>query len=643
MSGIMGIYNLDDSLVERENLVKMVDILAHRGTDGSGIWVEDAVGFGHRMLWTTPESLQEKLPLVNRTGDIAITADCRIDNRQELISVFQFEDCPPYQITDSQLILAAYEKWGEQCPVHLLGDFAFAIWDKRLSKLFCARDHFGVKPFYYYLSSSVFIFATEIKAILCLSQVPRRLNEVKVAEHLGLIPSNATVTFYEDILRLPAAHTLTVSQAETQIVSYWSLNPDRELRLNSDQEYAETFCKIFTEAVRCRLRSAFPVGSMLSGGLDSSSITCVARKLLLENGCKLHTFSTIHEQVTECDERFYQDAVLAQGGLEPHRLNADEYSPLAELDRVLWHQDEAQGFGNLYANWLLYNSALSQGVRVILDGFDGDTTVSHGKGYLIELARAGRWLTLASQVRALSKNLNQPWIPAFIAWVRVYGLNPLLKQFWLLKVIQLLHRPKSKNHLADSSSILNSDFIRDDLERRNQKLEQPKTERENHYLRLIDPGEQNTLEKLNSAAAAFSMEVSFPFWDKRLVEFCLSLPPEQKLNQGWGRLVMRRAMEGILPKEVQWRGGKTDHSASFDYGLLSFERERLENVIMKNLEAIEKYVNLTALREAYHRYLAGTTATEAVTIWKVLSLALWLAKLELKPSSNSCKKSELDV
>jgi asparagine synthase (glutamine-hydrolysing) len=643
MSGIMGIYHLDDSPVERENLVKMVDILAHRGPDGADIWLEGAVGFGHRMLWTTPESLLEKLPLVNQTRDLVITSDARIDNRDELISVLHLDKCPPDKITDSQLILAAYEKWGEQCPEHLLGDFAFAIWDKRQQKLFCARDHFGVKPFYYYLSSSVLIFATEIKAILCLSGVPCRLNEVKVAEHLGLISSSATVTFYEDILRLPAAHNLTVSQGKTQILSYWSLNPERELRLNSDQEYALAFCKIFTEAVCCRLRSAFPVGSMLSGGLDSSSITCVARKLLLENeGDKLHTFSTIHEQVIECDERFYQDAVLAQGNLKAHRLNADEYSPLAELDRVLWHQDEVQGLGNLYGNWFLYNSASERGVRVILDGFDGDTTVSHGKGYLIELARAGHWFTLASQVRALSKNLNQPWIPAFKAWVWIYGLNPLLSKFWLLSVVrQVLHRFKSKSKKSGSSSILNSGFIRDALVQHNQtQLEQPNTERKNHYLRLINPGEQNTLEKLNSAAAAFSTEVSFPFWDKRLVEFCLSLPPEQKLNQGWGRLVMRRAMEGILPKEIQWRGDKTDHSASFDRGLLEFERERLENVILKNPEVIKKYVNLTALREAYCRYVTGkVTASEAVTIWKVLSLALWLGKSKLAPSSSPCNKA----
>jgi asparagine synthase (glutamine-hydrolysing) len=187
------------------------------------------------------------------------------------------------EVSDSQLILAAYIKWGEDCPQHLLGDFIFVIWDGHKQQLFCARDHFGVKPFYYhYAAGKRFAFATEIKAVLGLPDVPRQLNEVRVAEHLLELNEDPTITLYEDILRLPAAHSMTVSRKGIQQQRYWSLDPTRELRLGSDEEYAQKFREIFTEAVRCRLRSAFPVGSTLSGGLDSSSIVCVARKLFRE-------------------------------------------------------------------------------------------------------------------------------------------------------------------------------------------------------------------------------------------------------------------------------------------------------------------------------------------------------------------------
>src|SRR4028118_649697 len=164
MSAIAGIYYLDGRPVDCADLGRMVDTLAHRGPDGADVWCEESVGLGHRMLWTTPESLLEKLPLVDQTGNLVITADARIDNRDELIEVLGLTDHPAEKITDSQLILAAYERWGDRCPEYLLGDFAFAIWDRRQQQLFCARDHMGVKPFYYYHSDRLLVFASEIRS-----------------------------------------------------------------------------------------------------------------------------------------------------------------------------------------------------------------------------------------------------------------------------------------------------------------------------------------------------------------------------------------------------------------------------------------------------------------------------------------------
>lgn len=625
MSGIAGIYYPHSRSVDRKDLERMVTILAHRGPDGADMWVEGSTGFGHRMLWTTPESLEEKLPLVNRTGDLALTADARIDNRDELLAALDFSGCTGKVITDSQLILKAYEQWGERCPEKLLGDFAFAIWDRRKQVLFCTRDHMGVKPFYYYQSDRVFAFASEIKALLCLPEVPRRLNEVRVADYLVPILEDKVITFYKDILRLPPAHTMTVSRHGMSVRAYWSLDPMREIRYNSDAEYAEAFRDIFTEAVRCRLRSAFPLGSMLSGGLDSSSIVCVARKLLKENGHRgLHTFSAIFKDVPECDERPYINSVLAQGGLEPHYVHADQLSPLADLDRVFWHEDEPFYAPNLFMHWGLYRAAQNQGTRILLDGIDGDTTVSHSLVYLAELVRTGQWTKLTKEVNGLSKRFNRShWR---VLWH--YGLSPHvpepIRSVW--RIVRGRNRPAWTRN-----AIVNTEFARQiglaqriqDLLRDRSKPAQ--TSREDHLRRLTSGMVPFALEVADKAAASFSLEPRYPFFDKILVEFCLALPPEQKLQRGWTRMVLRRAMTNILPVEVQWREGKMDLSPVLHRALLAFERELLEDVVLHDVKAIENYVDTVALRKAYQRYVSLGT-DDSLTVWKVATLALWLRR-----------------
>lgn len=658
MSAIAGIYYLDEQKVERADLTRMVDILAHRGPDGSNIWNEECIGLGHRMLWTTPESLLEKLPLVNQSSDLAITADARIDNRDELIAVLNLIERPAEKITDSELILAAYEKWGESCPEQLLGDFVFAIWDRRKQVLFCARDHFGVKPFYYYLSGRAFVFASEIKAILCLPEVPRRLNEVKVGDYLTSNFDDTAITFYQEVLRLPPAHSMTVSKEGTQIKSYWSLDPNRELKLGSDEEYAEEFRKIFTEAVSCRLRSAFPVGSLLSGGLDSSSVTCVARKLLVQNGGQpLPTFSMIFDKLTQCDERSFINTVLAQGHLEPHYIHGDQGTPLTHINSILWHEDEPFFAPGLSTTWDLCSSAKEQGVRILLEGHDGDGTVSHGFGYLPELARAGRWLALAIELRGLAKSYNDSFWGLLWSYIWQYRLEPLTSRSKPLKLVwriwqALVRRVWRKDNRSTErpawDTNLNPDFVqRVGLTERYQAWRQAKSgstqnEREDHYQTLTAGLQPFALEVLDKPAAAFSIEPRYPFFDKRLVEFCLSLPPKQKLHQGWSRLVMRRAMDGILPVEVQWRRDKSNFFPNFSKGLLlACEQKRLNEMILNDSRLIEKYVNIGFFRKAYYRFKSGESQeipTCVYGIWRVVSLAVWLQYIGLKPEIKNKQK-----
>ena len=636
MSAIVGIFYRDDKPVEKTLLQKMMASLSHRGPDGESSWVDRNVALGHLMLQTTAESRRERLPLANASGELVITADARIDNREELRDQLGLTNDGSEGMIDSRLILAAYEKWGEDCVERLLGDFVFAIWDKRSRSLFCARDHFGVKPFYYYAAANLFAFATEIKALLCIPGVSRRINEIRIAEHLTMSTNDSSITFFQEISRLKPAHALRVDRTGERLANYWALDPGKHTKLSSDEEYAEEFRRLFTEAVRCRTRSAYPLGAMLSGGLDSSSIACLAREVVPPTDC-LHTFSAVHDVVTQCDERDYQNVVLARGGFQPHTFQTDHASPLLDVDAMMWHLDEVQGSGNIYANWSLYGSARDAGVRVLLDGFDGDSTVSHGRGYLDELARAGRWIKLASEVRHFTKKRGQSWTDAYGAWVRSYGIDPIISRHKSLRRVRRAWRSawsRLRPNANSAGKAVRNDTLRADYlarigwDRAARPRPSPKTERQVHYSLLTNPGMTGALESLNHLSAAFGTEVRFPFWDKRLIEYCLSLPTDQKWHKGWTRIVLRRAMKGILPESIQWRQSKTDVSPAFYHGLLTYERELANEIINVNPGIIEDYVQIPALREAYARFVTHTAHdSDVVSIWKTVSLALWLQQL----------------
>lgn len=638
MSGIVGIYHLNGQLVEHEKLTRMVDAIAHRGTDGANIWYSGSVGLGHRMLWTTPESLQEQLPILNAAGNLVLTADVRIDNRDELISALQIQHYPAEKITDSDLILAAYEKWGEYCPKYLIGDFAFAIWDQRQQQLFCARDAMGVKPLYYYRFQETFIFASEIKALLTFPGVPCQINEAMVADYLAkiLFCGRKEDSFYTDIRELRAAESLTINPHRTDIKSYWCPDLNYEIRLSSDEQYVEAFREIFMEAVRCRLRSAFPIGSTLSGGLDSSSIACTARQLLSDQGeQKLHTFSAIFPSLVEIspkiDERPYMAAVLAQGGYQAHNIHADQLSPLMDVDQVYWHGEEPIPAPNFYMDWAVFKAASEQNLRVLFTGIDGDTTITYGFQYLSELAASGRWLKLIEEGTSLAKVWQKS--PRHVIWN--YGLKSVVPEPMVGVLQRLRGSYQTDNSLQESLTLLNPEFaqrvgmtarIASETVKSLMDQKSSVSARETHWLALNNGSVRYALQWLDKTAAAFGLEARHPFCDRRLIEFCLALPSSQKLHKGWTRSILRRAMQGILPREVQWRIGKGNLGANFRLRLLGDEKATLEQVIFQESHLIENYVNIPALKTAYSRYAANPNAAdpESVDIFVAVNLALWI-------------------
>ena len=651
----------------------MSGALAHRGPDGEGDWCGGVAALAHRLLITTSESATELQPVVQSQPDLVLVADARIDNRDELLA--QLPLSRGNRSTDSEIILAAYERWGRDCPEHLIGDFAFAIWDVRTRALFCARDPMGVKPFYYFHNDRLFAFASELKALFTLPEVTPRVDPDEVALFVGSSHEGRTRTTYRDLLRLPAAHTLVVTPERATTRQYWSVANAPDVRFRNDDEYTAAFREIFGKAVSARLRSALPIGATLSGGLDSSSIVCMSRHLRSENAPPLHTFSVIFPDLPErelrlIDERAFVDAVVQSGGVQPHFVRGDRLSPLRDLKRVLWHLDEPYSAPNLYLHWGMYEAANQSGVRVLLDGFDGDSAVSHGFGRLTGLARRNNWDALEAEVRAFSAHhgkspelaLNEYVLPHlaelarrgnYVTWFRAasrigrrfglshsklatnYGIRPMIPES-----VRDLARIISDRATLESSLLqpaLGKTLLRHSRQSNAAASRRAvQSEREAHIEGVSQALYQLTLETADKSAAAFGIDARYPFFDRRFIEFCVGLPEQQKFGGGWPRLLFRKAMNGVLPPVIQWRTTKANLSPNFH------RRFRAVDVALGDTlddASLTPYVRTDRLRDMLDRYRSSNEHSgmnrQALALFRTVILGTWLHQLSDHKDHNS--------
>ncbi len=386
MSIIYGYLSLNNKPVDRGTLENMEHAMDFWGPDGRGVWLEGSCGLGNLLLYNTPEALFEKLPMTDASGNLVLTAGARIDNREELFRIFDVSLGQRLTMPDSMIILKAYEKWGEACADHLVGDWAFAIWDRRLQKLFVARDHHGITAMYYYKGSDFFVFSSSLKGLLCLPNVPKKVNEFKIAQLLVNWNEGGPETCYLDIMRLPPAHTLTVQEGKLTTNRYWYLENTPEVRLKNDQEYIDMFRDLYTEAVRCRLRSHRPVGATLSSGLDSGSVCILAAQELAKEGKRLQAFTSVPlYDITGLvpknrigDEGPYAQALADKlGNVDVMLCKAENISPLEGIERMLEIQDEPN-FAASNAYWIidLLKASKILNIGTMLIGQCGNSTVS---------------------------------------------------------------------------------------------------------------------------------------------------------------------------------------------------------------------------------------------------------------------------
>jgi asparagine synthase (glutamine-hydrolysing) len=667
VSAIFGLVLRDGRPVHDGHLDGMRARLEHRGPDAAGTWREGSVGLGQCLLHTTPESLAESGPLVAADRGPVLVADARIDNRDDLIRTLDLHSVEP-PITDGDIILAAYRRWGRAAPEKLIGDFAFAVWDADRQALFCARDPMGVRPFYYYASDRLFAFGSELKGVLALPEVPRELDEVQIAYFLDWFRADRERTFFRDVRRLPASHWLEVAGQEMRTGVYWKTDPEREIRFPDEDDYAEAFREHFLEAVRCRLRSGFPIGSALSGGLDSSSIVCTASKLL-DGDRPLHTVSAVFpglptEYRERNDESRYIEAVTRSKGVVPHHVRADEVGVFDYLDRMFWYHD-VPPFGFMYwMRWAVYEAAHREGVRVFFSGDDGDTVVGYGFGLFDDLALEGRWPAAISALEALSRRFDttpeSQW-PAYLRtrlvalartrrWRRWReGCSAVAARFdrsalglmagtgydaflgeWLVARVRSL---RGKN--PDPSLVSPGFARRTDLKERKRILSAGKFDpipmsRASQARVLPSSMLQHIMEVTDAMGSAFSIETRCPFLDRRLVEFSLAIPSDQKLSDGWTRFVLRKAMDGIVPPEVLWRLRKADLAYNMVSHLLDDDRQVMVNALFTEPEVLEGYVDMDELRALQERFdtnrLKGGRQN-AARLYIAAVLALWLRRV----------------
>ena len=643
MSAIGIIYNLDGKPVETTELTDFLGKLSHRGGDRSDIWKGEMVGLVHTMRWTTPESLLEKLPLYDTEGRLAITCDARIDNRDELIPQLSFNGRPIDEITDCDIVVEAYKKWGEECLPRLIGDYIFAIWDQRERKLFCGRDPLGVKHFYYYhRPGQFFALASEIKALLALEQVTSELDEDYLADYLVLNTENKVSTFYKGISRLPATHGLVINGSGLRTWKYWTPNSE-ELRLKNAGEYQEAFREKFIEAVSTRLRSAYPIGSTLSGGLDSSSVVGVASDLLKKAKREpLHTFSGIFPTTAKADPRIdelrYMKAVVERTGCIPHYVNVDDVSPVKDLGRILDHTDQPMGHLNVFMGYEIYKAAQKENVRVLLSGHDGDCTVSYGYEDFEQFAARGQFFRLFKEARALGRNVPAPQHSLkALTWER--GIKPAIPQ----PVVDLW-RTVRRRPTRESSPVfyplnfnaVNTQFRQPlDLEervRRFRTLSYPEdvSRAEFHWAVLTNGIFATMHEQSEKLAGACGVEQRHPFFDRRLIEFCICLPPGQRMYNGWTRSIFRYAMEGFLPPEIQWRTDKARLGASIKTNLFKFESNDVKKLSQETAERLRRYIDLEKLQEVYRKCMTNVRKTDHEVLFILTSVYLlsWLERYE---------------
>ncbi len=637
MSGIAGIYHLDGRPLEGARLQRMVGAMAHRGADGVACWIDGSVGLGHAMLHTTPESLRERQPLSDAQGTLCLTLDGRVDNREELRAALQSKGLPPQADSDAELVLRAYACWGEDCPQHILGDFAFAVWDARRRTLFCARDCLGIKPFYYFFDQNTFVFGSELQQLFEGADIPCEPNEGMIGEYLANAITSREETLYRGILRLPPAHSLRVENGRVQLKRYWDADPARAIRYRTDAQYAEHFMEIFREAVRCRLRSHAGIGADLSGGLDSSSVVSVIQLLRRQGaapGTDVETFSLTFPGLP-CDESNYIDEVIRKSGARRNLLRPHEPGASCHEEYVRRHRD-FPGYPGNYMWDSIRDRLKEKGFRVLLSGLGGDDWLTGGDFYYIELLRRLKIRDLMRRARAESPTAPVAGMASAFYLELREDLMPALPPAMLQAIRVVLGRKGVPAWIDPQFAQRNR--LRERLQKKPDRHRFENRTQRDLYRWLNSGYLVHSFEYDDRSASAGGFEMRHPFHDRRMVEFALALPPEQLWRNDQCKFVLRQAMQGLLPESVRQRLDKAD----FAHSVANAFRAQGDTPLFGSL-AIDTmaWVDAAQIRTIYRRMMQLYARGEEEYTdhiwppWMIFGIDLWYKMIFLNQKGSS--------
>jgi len=540
--------------------------------------MEGSIGLGHAMLQTTRESLGERQP-ASLDGRFWVAADARLDGLAELIAKLQRSGrVVRPNAPDSELILHAYATWGTPCVDHLRGDFSFAVWDARNKQLFCVRDHFGIKPFYYTQRGELFLFSNTLNCIRMHPEVSGELNDAAIGDFLlfGLNCNNATTSF-RDIQRLPPAHSLSISPEGLKIRQYWTPPTDGRIRYSKPEEYVENFQSLLQAAVGDRLRTD-RVGILLSGGLDSSSVAAVTKEVSGKCGqeTEIRGYTSVFDSLIPDEEGGYAREVGKFLGI-PIQFQALDQVALFEG----WDDPELslpEPLDNpLLAGFLESCRSVSAECRVLLSGEGSDNLMDFQMWpYVGDLRRRGEWRRILTEMANYVWVRPIPWRGIRARFLRLFGKEPDLPVFpeWLL-----------------------ADFARDmRLQERwkewgehpNLLLEHPIHPRAHASLSL--PQWTHMFEQENAGVTHFPVETRYPFLDLRIVNYLLALPPFPWFFQ---KMLLREAMTGRLPETVRMRPKTPLQSDPLSEQFRRTGTERLKQ--MHWSKDLDEYIDRSAL------------------------------------------------
>ena len=590
----------------------MTDALSHRGPDGEGFWqnADATVLLGHRRLSIIDLSEAAAQPMVY-LDRYTIIHNGEVYNYIELREELQKKGYSFRTASDTEIILAAYDCWKEECVDYFDGMFAFAIWDEKEKELFAARDRFGEKPFYYFLKNDKLVFASEMKA-LWAAGVERKPNLKMLFNFItiGYVdnPNQPDETFFENISKLSPASSLIYRAAKKELIveKYWDIDLNNALRKISDNEAIEQFNHLFSVSVKRRMRSDVLLGTSLSGGLDSSSVVAASNNI--QTSIQGHQCFTAIFPGFEKDESSHSKIIAEKYNLQQLTVSVTADDMMNDWEKFSWYQESPVGSASAYAQYKVFELAKNNNVKVLLDGQGADETLAgyhkYYKWYWQELFMK-RKLIRSKEINAAKeigvkerfgfKNILASFFPDFasIFLERQYLLhalrhNDLAKEFIRLQSKEAYYtRPA---HL-DLNGVL--------------------------YFNTCIHGLEELLRYADRNSISHGREVRLPFLSHELVEFIFSLPSNFKIRNGWTKWLLRKAMEKSLPPEITWRKDKVGFEPPQKIWM---EHPRIQEAIH---EAKRKLVKEKILKpEALDRKIEPKTAHEAENFdWRYFSSA----------------------